>query len=291
MTGPGLAAIVAIVVVLLAIWFVLRKHESPAVRYIAGLSQTFAIAIALLFLIIWPYIIQAFYIPSGSMIPTVMDGDRLLVSKFTYYFQPPKRGDVAVFLAPKEASIGDGDPRGPQEHEFIKRVGACPGDVVRIAGAYVLAGTQEFNHYEVKYALAHALKMPEDTPLKLTPNGGYFGGQYVDKTFIAKALTGYAQVPISIRPGTLYINGQPVDEPYCLEDCAESYPLPNLNPEWNYFDNGQPAVRLPAGHYLMLGDNRNDSDDSRTWGLLERNRFNGKAWCVFWPAKRLRVVD
>ncbi len=290
MNGHSLAAVFAIVVVLLAIWYVLRNNGHPAVRYMAGLSQTFGIAIGLLFLVIWPFIVQVFYIPSGSMLPTVREGDRLVVSKFTYRFRAPVRGEVAVFMAPKEASVGDGDPKGPQEHEFIKRVGACPGDVVRISAAYLIAGTLEFNHDEVRLALARSLGKPEETPLKLTEEGAIFGGQKIDKGQLSKALTGFPHTPITVHPGTLYINGKAVNEPYCLEDCADPYPLPGQTPEWNYYDNGLPAVKIPSGKYLMLGDNRNDSDDGRSWGLLERKRFSGKAWLVFWPAKRVRTI-
>jgi signal peptidase I len=290
MSGHSLAAVAAIVAVLLVIWYVLRNNGHPAVRYIAGLSQTFGIAIGLLFLVIWPFIVQVFYIPSGSMIPTVLEGDRLVVNKFIYRFRQPVRGEVAVFLAPKEASVGDDDPKGPREHEFIKRIGACPGDVVRITAAYVIAGTLEFNHDEVRLALARALGKDENTPLKLTEQGGIFGGQKIDKGQLSAALTGFPHTPVTVHPGVLYLNGKAVDEPYCLEDCADPYPVPNLNREWNYYDNGQPAVKIPSGHYLMLGDNRNDSDDGRSWGLLERRRFTGKAWFVFWPAKRCRTI-
>jgi len=290
MGASGTVAVICTVLLLLAIWFVLRKQKNPALKWFGGLAQTAAIALALMFLVIWPFIVQAFYIPSGSMKPTVEDGDRLIVNKFLYRVRTPARGEVAVFLAPKEASEGDGDPRGPRQEEFIKRVAAMPGDVVRITAGYVIAGSIEYNHDEIKAALAKAFGSSTDVPVKLTDKAVLYDGKQVDSIVLSTALTGFPYTPISIHPGVFYVNGRAVDEPYCPEDSADPYPLPGVNKEWNYFDNGQPAVKIPSGQYLMLGDNRNDSRDSRTWGLLDGWRFNGKAWFVFWPLNRCRIV-
>lgn len=70
-------------------------------------------------LILRYFVVQAFWIPSGSMIPTLIPGDRVLVSKFWYHFQPPKRGQIIVFKYPL-------DPK----RDFIKRVIGLPGEVV-----------------------------------------------------------------------------------------------------------------------------------------------------------------
>ncbi|AER66259.1 signal peptidase I [Thermovirga lienii DSM 17291] len=70
-------------------------------------------------LILRYFVVQAFWIPSGSMIPTLVPGDRVLVSKFWYHFQPPKRGQIVVFKYPL-------DPK----RDFIKRVIGLPGEVV-----------------------------------------------------------------------------------------------------------------------------------------------------------------
>jgi len=70
-------------------------------------------------LILRYFVVQAFWIPSGSMIPTLIPGDRVLVSKFWYHFQPPKRGQIVVFKYPL-------DPK----RDFIKRVIGLPGEMV-----------------------------------------------------------------------------------------------------------------------------------------------------------------
>jgi signal peptidase I len=82
------------------------------------------IALALVFFLIRPFVIQAFYIPSGSMEPTLLVNDKILVNKFVYRFREPRRGDVVVFKAPPEAD--------PEQKDFIKRLIALPGDTVSV---------------------------------------------------------------------------------------------------------------------------------------------------------------
>jgi len=81
-----------------------------------------SIAVALvLTLIIRTFVIQAFKIPSGSMRPTLMEGDKLFVNKYMYRFEPPKRGDIVVFKYPN-------DPK----KDFIKRLAGFGGETVEI---------------------------------------------------------------------------------------------------------------------------------------------------------------
>jgi signal peptidase I len=86
------------------------------------------VALALVFFIIRPFVVQAFYIPSGSMKDTLLIDDRILVSKFRYRYLGPERGDIVVFKAPDYAQQGD----RPEDQDFIKRLVGLPGDRVRI---------------------------------------------------------------------------------------------------------------------------------------------------------------
>jgi signal peptidase I len=82
------------------------------------------IALLLVFCILRPFVIQAFYIPSGSMLETLQINDRILVNKFVYFFREPEPGDIIVFRAPEEAS--------EDKKDFIKRVVGLPGDQLAV---------------------------------------------------------------------------------------------------------------------------------------------------------------
>ncbi|MHB9026014.1 MAG: signal peptidase I [Armatimonadota bacterium] len=101
--------------------------------FISEILDSGIIAVVLVFFLIRPFILQAFFIPSGSMIPTLQEGDKLLATKYTYHLRQPRRGEVVVFHAPKYALqlLGQRhDPRHPTD--YVKRVVALPGDRVRI---------------------------------------------------------------------------------------------------------------------------------------------------------------
>lgn len=90
-------------------------------------------------MIIRTFVIQAFWIPSGSMIPTLEVGDRVLVAKFWTYFAKPERGSLYVFIYPVD-----------RERDFVKRVIAIPGDVVDIRNGVVYINGQPTDEPYVK---------------------------------------------------------------------------------------------------------------------------------------------
>lgn len=100
-----------------------RRPGKSAVREYA---EAIIIAV-LLALVIRTFVVQAFKIPSGSMLPTLQIGDHILVNKFVYYFWPIERGDIIVFKFPQDES-----------RDFIKRVIGLPGDTLEIRGREVL---------------------------------------------------------------------------------------------------------------------------------------------------------
>lgn len=194
--------VLAIIVVLFVIRLILRRYQSPAARSAAEFAESALLAVALVFLLIRPFIVQAFFIPSGSMEPTLQLRDHILVNKFIYRFSEPKHGDIIVFKCPKTA--------GPVEVDYIKRLIGRPGDVI-----------------EVKEGVAHR-------------------------------------------------NGKPLDEPYLLEPNDIRYDMP--------------PTKVEKGTFFVMGDNRNNSNDSHEWGLLDRNRVLGKAMVTFWPIPRARLL-
>jgi signal peptidase I len=171
-------------------------------------------------LLIKSFLLQAFYIPSASMEPTLVEGDRVLVEKLSYRFSNAGRGDVVVFekelVLPEAAedeslwnTIGDsfrglfGFPTGT-EQDFIKRVMAVGGDV------------------------------------------------------------------IEGRDGRVYVNDEVVEEPYLMDGQQTS-------------DFG--PTEIPAGHIFVMGDNRNNSDDSRNFGPIDEDAVVGHAFLLIWPPR------
>src|SRR5215204_3810842 len=92
-----------------------------------------AVAFALVFGFVRPFVLEAFRIPSKSMVPTLEVGDRVLANKFIYRFTEPERGDIVVF-----ESVGEGD-----DQKLIKRVVALPGDEVEVRSGTLLVNGEE----------------------------------------------------------------------------------------------------------------------------------------------------
>jgi len=186
-----------------------KKTQPNKVNKVIKKSKTREYAEALitaliLALIIRAYVIQAYKIPSGSMIPTLLIGDHILVNKFIYgtkipfsnkrvlNFNEPQRGDIVVFQYPKDPS-----------RDFIKRV--------------IAVGEEK----------------------------------------------------LEIRGENIYINNKLIDDP------------------WGYYEGQQSAysdpitLTVPKDKYFVMGDNRNNSHDSRFWGFVSRNEIVGRAVVIY----------
>lgn len=179
-------------------------------------SEAIIVAV-ILALIIRTFIIQAFKIPSGSMEDTLLIGDHLLVSKFSYgipipfsderflELQHPQRGDIIVFEFP-----GDKNKSYFERRDFIKRVIGTPGDT------------------------------------------------------------------IEVRNKQVYVNGEAYVTPEEMHKDAAT-----VGPQYGPRDNMDP-VTVPAGHYFVMGDNRDRSFDSRFWGFVPMENIKGKAFIKYW---------
>ena len=203
-----------------------------------------AIALGLVLFIIQPFLLQAFYIPSGSMEDTLREHDRLLVSKLIYRLRDPRVQEVVVFRAPPEVS--------PEEQDFIKRCMGTPGDVVEARNRQLFINGKPVKEPYTKWSSG-------------SNNFYSYDMKIVDGVVYSRE---YAQpgVPNLWRGNGIYEQNQ--DR------------ITNARPE-----------PVPPGKLLMLGDHRNNSNDSHHWGLLERSRVVGKALCVFWPPQRLGLLD
>lgn len=198
----------------------MTKKKSVWLEYVEAIFIAFLLAMFIRF-----FVVQAYQIPSGSMLDTLLIGDRLLVNKMSYNLKipftdrvlvrlgEPDFGDVIVFTYP------DPNSKSPRV-DYIKRVIGLPGDT------------------------------------------------------------------IEMRENVLYRNGNKVDEPYMRLTYSR------MGHEYNHYLNPTMFVQgnshsfapivVPEDQYFALGDNRDDSKDSRYWGFVGRDAIHGKAWRIYW---------
>lgn len=170
----------------------------------------------ILAMIIRAFFVQAYKIPSGSMLETLQEGDYLLVTRFNYDIKvpftdisitgtgDPQHGDIIVFRYPKDPSMN-----------YIKRVIGLPGDT------------------------------------------------------------------IEVREKQVFRNGKPIDEPY--KRIAKPWSRIEGTDNFN-------RITVPEGRYFAMGDNRDESADSRDWGYVPRENIQGKAWIIYWSWKSLTDI-
>lgn len=196
------------------------EEKSSFMKELLSWIEVFVIAIVLA-LFLNNFIIVNATVPSGSMENTIEPGNRLLGFRFSYWFNSPQRGDIAVFRYPIDDALG-------KKTNYIKRVIGLPGETVEI------------------------------------------------------------------RNAKIYINGSdtPLEEDYLKE-------------EWTVMNDGF-TFEVPEGYYLMLGDNRNNSSDSRYWAakayqmgladtpeeamafsFVSEKKILGKAYFRYWPLNKI----
>lgn len=205
------------------------------------------------------FLFEPFKIPSGSMIPTLLIGDMILVNKFAYGVRlpvlnvkvievgNPQRGDVMVFRYPPKPSL-----------DYIKRVVALPGD-------------------EIAYLNKKLTVNGQSVPVKpvaefFDTNETRYYKQYEEK------LGGVAHRLLNDDDRPAFIAGVE-DFPY-RQNCR--YSVEGV------------VCKVPAGHYFLMGDNRDNSLDSRYWGFVPERNIVGKAffiWMNFSDIKRFGSFD
>jgi signal peptidase I len=197
-------------------------------------------------LILRSFVVEPFRIPSGSMMPTLLVGDFILVNKFSYGLRwpvlnskfmeigEPERGDVVVFRYPLDESV-----------DYIKRVVGVPGDAL---------------YYRDKQLLING------EVVATMPLGSYQG------VGAGKRLTG-ASLAMENLTGVKH-------------DILFNPRVPDFAPGCRVLSAG--PIRIPQGHYFVMGDNRDNSNDSRCWGLVPEANLVGKDFAIWmsWDGER-----
>ncbi len=246
-----------------------KSDSAETSKWLVETIDSAAIAIGLVLFVIQPFILQAFFIPSGSMEDTLRVGDRLLVSKLVYRLKPPAFQDVIVFKAPKAARLGNADPN--EEMDYIKRCIGTPGDTVFVVNRQVFRNGVKVIEPYTKWSNGPSLS-DGSTPDERVPQ---LGGQ------------GRFSYDMKIVDGAVYsreyeMDGQPGLWAKNNEVASQSDQAVITRAK---------AGQVPSGKYLFLGDHRSNSNDGHFWGFCPREALVGKAICVFWPPTRLGLVD
>lgn len=300
--------VIITIIVLIGIRFALLKQGTPAAKSMAEIAESLAIAMGLVFLVIRPFFVQAFFIPSESMVPTLLVHDHILVNKAVYRVRDPRHGDIVVFKAPSDALQ---DPNSEKQIDYIKRVIGVPGDEIYVQPGYVLVDgeiyTREMIEKRISEKIGHRYPFDyggnqrDDFLVRLKNDGVYLEGKRITSERLADYLD-RVNPEIEIHPGYVWRNGKKLNEPYIAEDPDIAYPdLPDLSDYKSNLskmlqegkleliqDGGHERVKLAEGQYLMVGDNRNNSHDGRFWGPLDRERVVGRAMFIFWPFSRVQ---
>ena len=220
----------------------------PSGKKGATREYTESIGVAVLIaLFLRAFLVEAFKIPSGSMIPTLQVGDHIFVSKFLYgvripwtnvklfkHTREPRRGEIIVFVYPQ-------DP----EKDFIKRIVAIPGDTVQVCGGQVLINNQPLRR-ELQTGRCEYDDFDEDRPMG---------------SWRRVPCTSYREWNGSETYQTVHNQGGGA----AAQGCG-------------------PATTIPAEHVFVMGDNRDNSHDSRFWGPVHYDLIKGKAWFIWWSA-------
>lgn len=319
------------VAVLAGLLIYLRRfpgRNSPGAQAWAENISVLLWTVVAVFLVIRPFIFQTFYIPSGSMEPTLLGpagtpgarmargaGDRLIADKLIYHVGDPQRFDIAVFKAPRAAS--------EDEKDYIKRVIGLPGDTVEVVPTRILLdGRPVLTMDEVWTPIQRPVPAEpfsvdgkefeyHDEPVKILVRQNARVEMQEERVLVdGKVELETEGSTISRERGLAALGGDAA----VAAQVFSSEALPRLiifEGREAVVDPGHTLVngkrlhepyikeapsyameptRLGKGEYLMLGDNRNESADGHVWGAVARDRFIGRAEIVFWPANRFKIL-
>ena len=274
------------------------------------------ILIALVLVVRWAWF-EPYTIPSGSMEPTLhgdprlLRGDRVFIDKWTYGLRvpfanarlldgsEPQRWDIVVFRSPQEDAV---------HPILIKRVVGLPGDRINIGedgniwvnGAIVeppaeLKGVLHYvrqitpGELDVrKLLLSYAATMQPEQNVTIVTDNPDGGKSHLSRMQAIKQKM--AGKDLSKLTDTEVIEATAGAEPSDLAFISHAYAadMARKTPFRYGIETSDQYALIPPGHYLMLGDNSNNSIDGRFFGWVPEANIYGRAYCIWWPLNRLR---
>lgn len=236
--------------------FVARKHrdkDAPSPWWVEYGASFFPVIVLVFGL--RSFVVEPFKIPSGSMIPTLLVGDFILVNKFAYGIRlpvidkkiiavgEPQRGDVMVFRYPADPSL-----------DYIKRVVGLPGDKIEYFDKHLSINGQA---------------------VATQPAGDYLHADRLHYSARYREHLGKVDHDILLEPDIPPTVPQVLGYPF-RENCT-------------YTTSGV-SCTVPPGHYFVMGDNRDASSDSRVWGFVPEANIVGKAFFIWFNFSDLKRI-
>ncbi|EFG95722.1 signal peptidase I [Fusobacterium nucleatum subsp. nucleatum ATCC 23726] len=249
------------------------KYFKKSLYYIETLGTALILVV-----IIQRFYIGNFKIPTGSMIPTIEVGDRVFADMVSYKFTTPKRNSIIVFKEPIQDKV-----------LYTKRAMGLPGERIKIEEdvLYINGEKTDFRRYSNLGIGDKEWKIPQkNDKLQIIPAGNYneaYKSVSFDIAEVQKKLKNNSSLIYELMPNLKFVvNGE------------ETGPILDFIHDKDILDKlmrGETIeITLKDNYYLALGDNTDNSFDSRYWGFVKESRIRGRALVRFWPLNRMGLV-